>query len=88
MNAAQQMLAAMRDRNAEAAKRNRENFPFASELMDVLAEFSPKLKDASQDGRSIGKPQDETGWVNVDEIIAMDDHNKRVKARQLKKDRR
>lgn len=28
------------------------------------------------------------GWVNVDEIIAMDDHNKRVKARQLKKDRR
>jgi len=28
------------------------------------------------------------GWVNMDEIITMDDHNKRVKARQLKKDRR
>lgn len=69
------------------AKRNREDFPFASELMDSLSEFSPKLKYAAQDGRSIGK-QDETGWVNVDEIIAMDDHNKRVKARQLKRDRR
>lgn len=85
-------MRALADSQVEKRRRqattNRENFPFASEFMDAMAEFSPKLKYASQDGRSIGKPQDETGWVNVDEIIAMDDHNKRVKARQLKKDRR
>jgi len=88
MKRLEDMVRADIDAKSVQAQRNRENFPFASELMDSLAEFSPKLKYASQDGRSIGKPQDETGWVNVDEIIAMDDHNKRVKARQLKKDRR
>lgn len=80
-------LAASQVAKREAArKRNREDFPFAAELMDAfsvgfndgLPPFAPKLIYAEQNGRHIGKPPDDSQNTDVDRLLEMIDANNRT----------
>lgn len=57
----------------DAKKRNREAFPFAAELADLLAEFQPKLIYAEQNGRTIGREPDRSQSLDGDRLVAMHD---------------
>lgn len=57
-----------------ARTRNREQFPYAAELMDQFAEFDPKLIYAEEDGRSIGKRPDQSNSLDGDRLVQMHDY--------------
>ena len=67
------LAAAQVSRREDAKKRNREDFPFAAELADLLAEFQPKLIYAEQNGRTIGKRPDASQSLDGDRLVAMHD---------------
>lgn len=70
----------------QQATTNREEFPFAAEFLDqfTAAGFTAKVVHASNGTRSVGKAQPETGWVNVDELLAIDDFNRINQPRKRK----
>ena len=66
-------------KRAAARTRNREAFPYAAELMDLCAEFQPKLIYAEENGRSIGKkPQDDPNSLDGDRLVQMHDQFERT----------
>ncbi len=68
-------MAASQIAKREAARnRNREQFPYAAELMDQFAEFDPKLIYAEQEGRSIGKKPDSSQSLDGDRLVQMYDY--------------
>lgn len=71
-----------RERQAE---KNREAFPFAAEMADLLAEFQPRLIYAEQDGRTIGKKPDSSQSLDGDRLVAMDDSFEFIKSRMRKR---
>jgi hypothetical protein len=73
------LAAAQVSKREDAKKRNREDFPFAAEMADLLAEFQPKLIYAEQNGRSIGKkPQDDPYSLDGDRLVQMHDQFERT----------
>lgn len=72
-------MAASQIAKREAARnRNREQFPYAAELMDQFAEFDPKLIYAEENGRSIGKKPSTTDSLDGDRLVAMHDQFERT----------
>lgn len=72
-------MAASQIAKREAARtRNREQFPYAAELMDQFAEFDPKLIYAEENGRSIGKRPDQSNSLDGDRLVAMHDQFERT----------
>lgn len=72
-------LAAAQVSKREAARtKNREDFPFAAEMSDLLAEFNPRLIYAEQGGKSVGRKPDSTNAMDGDRLVAMHDQFERT----------
>lgn len=74
-------LAASQLAKREAARtKHRQDFPFAAELMDMFAEFDPKLIYAEQGDKTIGRKPDESQNMDAMRFVEMIEANTRTVA--------
>jgi hypothetical protein len=82
-------LATMRTKQAQAAERNRRDFPFAAEMLDTVRTMDPTARIVyaeNAEGRSVGK-RDPGPWISADQIIRADDYA-RIRVRGVREGRR
>lgn len=70
---------ALADRERQRTE-NRRNFPLAAEMMEMFAEFNPRIVYAEENGKSIGKKPEAYGTVDASRLVDLIDASDRMVA--------